>query len=79
MIKVTIGESIKQLLEERKRVILPGFGNLEIKESGGVIPSSAKRIDPPGLIVRFDSSFSKDDGLLADGFCPGRRGGQRGG
>jgi nucleoid DNA-binding protein len=68
VITVTIGESIKQLLEERKRVILPGFGNLEIKDSGGVVPYSAKRIDPPGLIVRFDSSFSKDDGLLAEAF-----------
>jgi cell division septation protein DedD/nucleoid DNA-binding protein len=66
---VTIGESIKQLLEERKRVILPGFGNLEIKESGGSISSSAKRIDPPGLIIRFDGSFSKDDGLLATAFA----------
>ncbi|MDX2429803.1 MAG: SPOR domain-containing protein [Bacteroides sp.] len=62
---MTIGESIKQLLEERKRVILPGFGNLEIKESDGVISSSAKRIDPPGLFIRFDGSFSKDDGVLA--------------
>lgn len=65
---MTIGESIKQLLEERKRVILPGFGNLEVKESGGAVPSSAKRIDPPGLMVRFDGSFSKDDGLLANAF-----------
>lgn len=65
---MTIGESVKQLLEERKRVILPGFGNLEVKESGGAVPFSAKRIDPPGLMVRFDGSFSKDDGLLANAF-----------
>ena len=65
---MTIGESVKQLLEERKRVILPGLGNLEVKESGGAVPTSAKRIDPPGLMVRFDSSFSKDDGLLANAF-----------
>ncbi len=63
---MTIGESIKQLLEERKRLILPGFGNLEVKESAGGIPSSSARIDPPGLMIRFDSSFSKDDGLLAE-------------
>ncbi len=68
MIKVTIGENVKQLLEERKRVILPGFGNLEVKESGGAVPSSAKRIDPPGLMVRFDGSFSKDDGMLSNAF-----------
>lgn len=66
---MTIGDSIKQLLEERKRVILPGFGNLTIKESDGGIPSSAKRIDPPGLMVRFDGSFSKDDGLLATAYA----------
>ncbi len=66
---MTIGESIKQLLEERKRVILPGFGNLELKESGGGISSSSKRIDPPGLIIRFDSSFSKDDGVLSTAFA----------
>ena len=65
---MTIGESVKQLLEEGKRVILPGFGNLEVKESGGAVPSSAKRIDPPGLMVRFDGSFSKDDGMLANAF-----------
>ena len=63
---MTIGESIKQLLEERKRVILPGFGNLEVKESAGGIPSSSTRIDPPGLMIRFDGSFSKDDGLLSE-------------
>ena len=66
---MTIGESIKQLLEERKRVILPGFGNLKIKESGGSISSSSKRLDPPGLIISFDGSFSKDDGLLATAFA----------
>ena len=62
---MTIGKTIRQLLEERKKVILPGFGNLEVKESGGAIPTTGKRIDPPGLSVRFDGSFSKDDGLLA--------------
>lgn len=62
---MTFGDTIKQLLEERERVILPGFGNLEVKESGGGRFPSGKRIDPPGLIIRFDSSYSKDDGLLA--------------
>ena len=61
---MTIGKSIKQLLEERKRVILPGFGNLDIKESGDRFPASGKKIDPPGLTVKFDGSYSKDDGLL---------------
>jgi nucleoid DNA-binding protein/septal ring-binding cell division protein DamX len=61
---MTIGKCIRQLLEERKKVILPGFGNLEVREPEGV-PFSGRRIEPPGLTVRFDSSFSKDDGVLA--------------
>jgi cell division septation protein DedD len=68
---VTIGASIKKLLEERKRVILPGFGNLEISESESGISPSAKRIDPPGVSIRFDSSYSKDDGLLASAISEG--------
>ncbi len=69
----TIGNIIRQLLEERKKVILPGFGNLEIQESGGSFPTSGKRIDPPGLKVLFDSSFSKDDGLLASAMAEGEQ------
>jgi cell division protein FtsN/nucleoid DNA-binding protein len=68
---VTIGETIRQLLEEKKRVILPGFGNLEVKESGDTFPTSSKRIEPPGLSVRFDSTYSKDDGLLAAALAEG--------
>jgi nucleoid DNA-binding protein len=63
--KVTIGNSIRQLLEERKKVIFPGFGNLEIKEAGSGVSASGKRIDPPGPSIKFDNSFSKDDNLLA--------------
>ncbi len=66
---MTIGKSIKQLLEERKRVILPGFGNLEVKESGGSVPAPGKRINPPGLNIKFDKSFSKEDGVLAAAFA----------
>lgn len=68
-----IGRYIKQLLEERKRVILPGFGNLEIKETDGGVPPSGSRIDPPGLSVRFNTGFSKDDGLLASLFATGEQ------
>ncbi len=66
---MTIGKTIRQLLEEGKKVILPGFGNLEITETGSGIPSSGKRIDPPGRAIIFDSSFSKDDGLVASTFA----------
>jgi len=66
-----IGKYIKQLLDERKRVLLPGFGNLEVKETGGGVPTSGNRIDPPGLLIRFDTGYSKDDGLLASVFAAG--------
>ena len=66
---MTIGNTIRQLLEERKKVILPGFGNLAILETSGAVPSSGKRIDPPGMSILFDSSFSKDDKLLATTFA----------
>jgi len=65
------GKYIKQLLDDRKRVVLPGFGNLEVKETGGDMPTSGNRIDPPGLSVRFDTGQSKDDGLLASVIAAG--------
>jgi cell division protein FtsN/nucleoid DNA-binding protein len=60
-----IGRYIRMLLEDGKRVILAGFGNLEIKAPEGPEPPSGKRISPPGTKVRFDTGFSKDDGELA--------------
>ncbi len=60
-----IGRYIRMLLEDGKRVILAGFGNLEIKAPEGPEPPSGKRISPPGTRVRFDTGFSKDDGELA--------------
>ncbi len=66
-----IGKYIKQLLEEGKRIILPGFGNLEIKETSGGGPATGGRIDPPGLFIRFDAGYSKDDGLLAAAYAAG--------
>jgi len=63
--EVVIGKYIRQLLSEGKRVILPGFGNLQIKEVPGEVPPSGGKIRPPGPSVRFDEKYSKDDGLLA--------------
>jgi cell division septation protein DedD len=68
-----LGKYIKQLLDERKRIILPGFGNLEVKETGSGVPASGKIIDPPGLMVRFDAGYSKDDGMLASVFASGEK------
>jgi cell division protein FtsN len=66
-----LGKYIKKLLEEKQRVILPGFGNLDVKESGTGIPASGKRLDPPGISIKFDSGFSRDDGVLAQAFSEG--------
>jgi hypothetical protein len=60
-----IGKYIRMLLDERVRVILPGFGNLEVKFPERAKAPSGNRIDPPGISVRFDAGFSKDDGELA--------------
>lgn len=66
-----LGKYIKELLEEKKRVILAGFGNLEIRTPDETESPSGSRIDPPGTSIRFDSSFSKDDGLLASVYSQG--------
>jgi len=66
-----LGKYIKELLEEKKRVILAGFGNLEIRTPDETQSPSGSRIDPPGTSVKFDSSFSKDDGLLASVYSQG--------
>jgi cell division protein FtsN/nucleoid DNA-binding protein len=66
-----IGKYIRSLLEDRTRVILPGFGNLEVILSEGTKAPSGKRIDPPGLSVKFDTGFSKDDGILAEAMAAG--------
>ena len=60
-----IGKYIRQLLNDSKHVVFPGFGNLEVKEVKGTVSQTGAKINPPGLTVKFDSGFSKDDGLLA--------------
>lgn len=60
-----IGKYVRALLDERKQVVLPGFGNLQVKMPEEAESPSGNRIDPPGISVKFDSGFSKDDGLLA--------------
>ena len=66
-----IGKYIKNLLEDRTRVILPGFGNLEVILVEGKKAGTEKRLDPPGKSVKFDAGFSKDDGLLAEAMAAG--------
>jgi cell division protein FtsN/nucleoid DNA-binding protein len=66
---MVLGKYIKLLLNERKRVILPGFGNLEVKESAGAAPDAEELLSPPGLRIKFDAGYSKDDGLLASSYA----------
>jgi len=66
-----IAKYIRSFLDERRRVILPGFGNLEVKMPEKAITPRGNRIDPPGLSVRFDAGFSKDDGELAAAIAEG--------
>jgi len=66
-----LGKYIRELLDEKKRVVLAGFGNLEVKTPDKAESPSGSRIDPPGISVRFDSTFSKDDGLLASAYAQG--------
>lgn len=61
------------LLDERKRVILPGFGNLEVILPEGAQTPTGNRFLPPGTRVRFDKSYSKDDGLLAEALVSGEQ------
>ncbi len=65
----TIGTYVKQLLLKKERVILPGFGNLEIRE--GTTRKEEGMLDPPGPVVRFDASYSRDDGKLAEAYASG--------
>ena len=66
-----LGKYIRELLDEKKRVVLAGFGNLDIKTPDKSQSPSGSRIDPPGITVRFDSSYSKEDGLLASAYAEG--------
>ncbi len=66
-----IGKYIRMLLDERKRVIIPGFGNLEVVVPEGTQTPSGNRINPPGISVRFDTSFSRDDDLLTETLAAG--------
>ena len=71
MTRMIIGKYIRNLLEDRTRVILPGFGNLVVVLSEGTKAGPGNRIEPPGLRVKFDSGLSKDDGLLAETMAAG--------
>jgi cell division septation protein DedD/nucleoid DNA-binding protein len=66
-----IGKYVRRLLEDRTRVIFPGFGNLEVIPPDGTIALSGKRLDPPGIRIKFDAGFSKDDGILAESMAAG--------
>ncbi|MEZ5069439.1 MAG: SPOR domain-containing protein [Bacteroidales bacterium] len=66
-----LGKYIRQLLDQRQKVVLPGFATLEIQGTGSETPGPRTRLDPPGLKIKVDPSFSKDDGALAQAFARG--------
>lgn len=66
-----IGKYIRQLLNDRQRVVFPGFGSLEVKEVSGEVSKSGSKINPPGLTVKFDKRYSKDDGILSSALVSG--------
>ena len=66
-----VGRYVRQLLSEGKRVVLPGFGNLEVKEGKSSVPVSGARIEPPGISVVFNTGYSKDDGQLSTAYAKG--------
>ena len=63
-----LATTIRRMLSRKEAVILPGFGTLLIAESKGTADGSG-RIDPPGLIVRFDATHPKEDGKLAQEYA----------
>ena len=52
-------------------MILAGFGNLEVIVPEGLQKPSGNRLNPPGLTVRFEATYSKDDGALAEAVAAG--------
>lgn len=65
-----LGKYIRQILSKQEAVILPGFGSLTIGKSEGVSVPKGK-IDPPGILVKFDGEHPRDDGKLAAEYVSG--------
>ncbi|MFC2129519.1 SPOR domain-containing protein [Bacteroidota bacterium] len=65
-----LGKYIRQILSRQEPVILPGFGSLIISQSAGVAADKSK-IDPPGIVIKFDAEHPKDDGKLAAEYAAG--------
>ena len=59
------GNYIKQLLQEKQSVILPGFGILKLADSQPELTRSVSKLSPPGIKVKFDASISRDDEELS--------------
>lgn len=65
-----LGKYIRQILSRQEAVILPGFGSLVIRQGGGVSTNDG-RIDPMGVVIKFDAEHPKDDGKLAGEYAKG--------
>ena len=67
-----LGKYIRQILSRKEAVVLPGFGSLKLTESKGVQGEDGK-IEPPGVVIRFDATHPKDDGRLAEEYAAGEQ------
>ena len=65
-----LGKYIRQILSKQEAVILPGFGSLTISKSDGISAAKGK-MDPPGILIRFDGEHPRDDGKLAAEYAAG--------
>lgn len=64
------GKYIRQILSRQETVVFPGFGSLVLKEGSGIKGEDGK-IDPPGMVIKFDSTHPLGDGKLASEYAQG--------
>jgi cell division septation protein DedD/nucleoid DNA-binding protein len=67
-----LGTYIRQLLSRKETVTLPGFGSLIARQGKGV-SSEAEGIEPPGIVIAFDTEHPRDDGKLAAAYAEGEQ------
>lgn len=65
-----LGKYIRQILSKQEAVIFPGFGSLVFAEGKGSKGSDGK-IEPPGMLIKFDAEHPREDGKLAEEYAEG--------
>lgn len=61
------------MLEEGRRVILPGFGTLHVGEQAAAPVGGEVKLSPPGKKILFDQQHAIDDGILATAIAGGEK------